>query len=126
VALVGWRPVTLPLENMPEVTPTSITGDLDAFHAQRTVHVAGYGARDSVEKGGPAAAAVELCAALVKRRFASSAGINSSRLVMLVLSRPGLLGAFQPDHPELFGSEDRAPFLIGLGLASVRHLSDGG
>jgi len=42
-----WRSVTLPFEHMPEVTPTSSTDDLSALHAtKRTVHVAGYGARD--------------------------------------------------------------------------------
>ena len=53
----------------------------------------------TIEKGWPAGAAVELGAALVKGRLASRAEINSRRLVMLVLPRPGLLGALRPDHP---------------------------
>ncbi len=55
----------------------------------------------TVEKGWPAGATVELGAAPVKGGLASRAGIDSRRLVMLVLPRPGLLGALRPDHPEL-------------------------
>jgi len=125
VTLVGWRSVTFPLEHMPEVTPASSAGDLCAFHAQSEVDVAGYSARDGVKEGWPAAAAVELCDALVKRRLASRARIDSGRLVMLVLARPSSLGALHPEHPELLGAEDRPPFLLGFGLASVGHLSNG-
>lgn len=46
-----WRFETLPLEHMPEVTPTSGTGDLGALHSQRTVHVARYGAWDGWHDG---------------------------------------------------------------------------
>jgi hypothetical protein len=55
----------------------------------------------TVEEGRPATAALELCAALVKGRIASRAGIDSCCLVMLVLPRPSSLGAFQAEHPEL-------------------------
>jgi len=101
----------------------------------------------TVKESWPAAAAVELCATLVKRRLASRARIDPSRLVMLVLARPSSLGALHPEHPELrvcfasdgepecdelvtqrrthlFGTEDRPPFLLGFGLATVRHLSN--
>jgi len=126
VTFVGWRSETLALEHMTKVTSTSSTSDLDAFHAQRTVYVACHGARDGIEEGWPAAAAVELCVALVERGIASRAGVESSRFVMLVFTRPGSLGALRADHPELLGSEDGAPFFLGLGLAIVgRHLSNG-
>jgi hypothetical protein len=55
----------------------------------------------TVEKGLPAAAAVEICATLVKGLLASRAGIDSRRLVMLVLPGPGSLGVLQLERPEL-------------------------
>lgn len=55
----------------------------------------------TVEEGWPATATFELCGALVKRHIAGRAGIDSSRLVMLVLPRPSSLSAFQAKHPEL-------------------------
>jgi len=124
VTLVGWRSVTFPLEHMAKVPPTSSAGDLRALHAQRHVDVAGHSARDGVKEGWPAAAAVELCATLVKRRLASRARIDPGRLVVLVLARPSSLGALHPEHLELLGTEDRPPFLLGFGLANVRHLSN--
>jgi len=124
VTLVGWCSITFPLEHMPEVTPTSSAGDLRAFHAQRHVDVAGYSARDGVKEGWPAAAAVELCATLVKRRLAGRARIDSGSLVVLVLARPSSLCALHPEHPELLGTEDRPPFLLRFGLANIRHLSN--
>jgi hypothetical protein len=55
----------------------------------------------TVEKGWPAAAAVELGAALVERRLASRAGIDPEVFVVLVLARAGALGAFLTDYSEL-------------------------
>ena len=46
-----WCSVTLPLENMPEVTPTSSTDDLGAFDSSRKVHIASYSARDGWMQG---------------------------------------------------------------------------
>jgi hypothetical protein len=66
----------------------------------------------TVEEGWPAAAAVELCAALVKRRLTSRAGIDSGRLVAFVLPRPRSLGAFQAYHPELHACIRRSRMLI--------------
>lgn len=117
-----------------------------SFNTERKRNIK-KGRKVTVKEGWPAAAAVELCGALVKRRLASRARIDSGRLVILVLARPSSLGALHPDHPELqtcdlrktvldcvggrhdgthlFGAEDRPPFLLGFGLASVGHLSNG-
>ena len=61
----------------------------------------------TVEKGWPAAAAVELGAALVERSLASSAGIDPDIFVMFVLPRSSLLGALQTEHSELRRSHKR-------------------
>jgi hypothetical protein len=109
--------VSLSLEHMAEVTPTSSTGDLRADHTERTVLVAGYSARDgwkklnqlyktvrrmlTIKKGWPAAATIILGVTLVKRCVASCAGVNPSCIVMLVFSRPGRLSTLHSEHPEL-------------------------
>ena len=119
---------------MAKVTSTGSTGDLDAFRPKRTVYVARYSARDgwnddttqhdehthqeeiTVEKCWPAAATVELGAALVKRGVASSAGIDPGRFMMFVLPRARSLGALQAEHPELRARshETESPNVIGL------------
>lgn len=63
----------------------------------------------TVKKGRPATAAVELRAALVKRRLASRASIDPVRIVMLVLARLWSLRALHPEHPKL-----RACFCVRL------------
>ena len=114
-----WVFETLSFEHMAKVTSTGSTGDLDAFRPKRTVYVARYSARDgwnddttqhdehthqediTVEKCWPAAAAVELGAALVKRGVATRAGVDPGRFMMLVLPSARTLGALRTKHPEL-------------------------
>jgi hypothetical protein len=55
----------------------------------------------TVEKGWPAAAAVELGGALVKRGVATCAGVDPERFMMLVLPRARSLCALRTKHPEL-------------------------
>ena len=55
----------------------------------------------TIEKRWPAAAAVELGAALVKRSVATRARVDPSRFMMLVLPRSRTLGALRTKHPEL-------------------------
>jgi len=125
MTLIGWRFETLPFENVSEVTSASRTSDLGTHPAKRAVLMARYGTWEGIEEGWPAGAAVELGAALVKRRVAAGAGIDPCRLVMLILPSPSFLGVLQPENPELLWGEDRLPFLVGLCLG-VRHPSDGG
>jgi hypothetical protein len=88
-----WGFVTFPFEHMTEMTSTSSTGDLGAFHPARAVYVARHSAWDgwqedavnmarphiakriiiTVEERWPAAAAVELGVALVKGGIATRA-----------------------------------------------------
>jgi hypothetical protein len=116
-----WGFVTLPFEHMTEMSSTSSTGDLGAFHPTRAVYVARHSAWDgwqedavnmarpyiakriiiTVEKRWPAAAAVELGVALVKGGIATRAGVNPGRFMMLVLPRARTLGALRTKHPEL-------------------------
>ena len=106
---------------MAEMTSTSSTGDLGAFHPESAVYVARYSAWDgwqedtvnmarshiakgifiTIEKRWPTAAAVELGVALVKRRVATRAGVDPGRFMMLVLPRARTLGALRTKHPEL-------------------------
>ncbi len=104
------------------MTSTSSTADSGTLHSERTVYVARNSARDgwhedtsqnmarphvekrktsTVEKAWPPTATVELGATLVKRRVASSAGIDPGRVIILVLPRARSLGALQTEHPEL-------------------------
>ena len=76
-----------------------------ARHGDQSVSAAGHTHLEermiTVKKGWPAAAAVELGAALVERRLAGRAGIDPNVFVVLVLARAGALGAFLTDHSEL-------------------------
>jgi len=124
VSLISWRLVSLPLEYMPQVSPTGSTGDLNAGHAQRRVFMTGYGTGDGVVEGWPAAAAVKLGIALVEWGVTSCAGVYACGLVVLVLSRPRTLGALLAEHSELLWGEDRTPFFVRLGLAIIGHCAD--
>lgn len=106
---------------MTEMTSTSSTGDLGAFHPERAVYVARHSAWDgwhedtvntarphitkriiiTIKKRWPAAAAVELGVALVNRGVATRTGVDPGRFMMLVLPRARTLGALQTKHPEL-------------------------
>ena len=106
---------------MAEMTSTSSTSDLGAFHPESAVYVTRHSAWDgwqedavnmarphlakgiiiTVEKCWPAAAAVELGVALVKRGVATRAGVDSDPFMMLVLPRATRLGALRTKHPEL-------------------------
>ncbi len=55
----------------------------------------------TIEKRWPAAATVELGAALVKRGVATRAGVDPGRFMMLVLPSARTLGALRTKHPEL-------------------------
>lgn len=116
-----WVFEALPFKHMSEVASASSTGDLGAFHPARAVYVARHRAWDgwqedivnmarpyiakriiiTIEKGWPAAAAVELGVALVKRGIATRAGVDPCRFIMLVLPRARTLGALRTKHPEL-------------------------
>jgi hypothetical protein len=64
----------------------------------------------TIEKGWPAAAAVELGGALVERRLASRAGIYPDVFVVLVLARAGSLGALHTYYSELHAlASERSP-----------------
>jgi hypothetical protein len=119
--VLTWVFVTLPFEHMAEMTSASSAGDLGAFNPESAVYVARHSAWDgwqedtvnmarphiakriiiTVEKRWPAAAAVELGGALVKRGVATHAGVDPDRFMMLVLPRATRLGALRTKHPEL-------------------------
>ena len=119
--VLTWVFETLPFEHMAEMTSTSSTSDLGALHPESAVYVARHSAWDgwqedtvnmarphnakriiiTVEKCWPAAAAVELGVALVKRGIATRAGVDSDPFMMLVLPRATRLGALRTKHPEL-------------------------
>jgi len=119
--VLTWGFVTFPSEHMAEMASTCSTGDLGAFPPERAVYVARHSAWDSwqedtvnmaklrvvkrfiftIEKRRPAAAAVELGVALVKRGVATRAGVDPDSFMMLVLSRARILGALRTKNPEL-------------------------
>lgn len=63
--LVGGSRITLPLEDVTQVTSTVRADDLGARHAPGSVCMTGDGARDIVKVCGPAATRLELLACLV-------------------------------------------------------------
>lgn len=120
--VLTWCFETLPFEHMTEMTSTSSTGDLGAFHPEGAVYVARHSAWDgwqmktlsacrdqtsrkgiiiTIEKRWPATAAVELGVALVKRGVATRACVDPVCFMLLVLPRAGTLGALRTKHPEL-------------------------
>lgn len=102
MALVGRGGEALALEDVPQVAAAVVADDLDALHEHAVVLEALDGARDAVEVGGPAAAAVELVRRLVQGRVAPGARVHARRGGVLVeLAGPGGLGALLPEDPEL-------------------------
>lgn len=73
VPLIDRVPKLFPLEHMPQVAAAIGAHNLGARHKHRLVLVSLDGAGDRVEKGGPAAARVELCFRGVERGVACGA-----------------------------------------------------
>lgn len=71
--LVRRRRVPLPFEHVAQMPPAFRADDLRARHAERAVGVAGDGAGEGVEVGGPAAAGFELVRGAVEGRVAGGA-----------------------------------------------------
>lgn len=63
---------------MAQVPAAAGADDLGARHAERAVRVAGHGAGEGVEVGGPAAAGLELVRGAVEGRGAGGAGLDGS------------------------------------------------
>lgn len=63
---------------MAQVPAAAGADDLRARHAERAVRVAGHGAGEGVEVGGPAAAGLELVRGAVEGRGAGGAGLDGS------------------------------------------------
>ena len=76
--LIRRRRVPLPLEHVAQVAPAPAAGDLRPRHAEGGVGVAGDGAGDGVEVGGPAAAGFELVRRAVEGRVAGGAFLHQS------------------------------------------------
>lgn len=79
--LVRRRRVPLPLEHVAQVPAALGADDLRARHAERAVGVAGDGAGEGVEVGGPAAAGFELVRGAVERGGAGGAGLRVDELM---------------------------------------------
>lgn len=94
--------VALALEHMPQMAAAIAAHDLRPLHPKRPVRVAGDGAGDGVEEGGPAAAGLEFLVGAVEGRLAGGAGVEALGGVVLVeFAGEGGFGAFLADDPEL-------------------------
>ena len=135
-----WRSVTFAPKHVLEVTQRQYRRPR-AFHAQRMVDVAGYGAWDGLsrnlvqhnkktscrkviftEKGWIAAAAVELCVS----DAASRAGIGSESLVMIVFALPTSFVALPSGHraPRVYDkAEANMTSHAGVRTANIRPSS---
>lgn len=101
--LIRRRRIPLALEHMSQMTPAVGAQDLGALHAERAVGVAGDGARDAVEVGGPAATRFELVGGAVERGGAGGAGVGArGGGVLVVDAGVGGFGAFFAEDAELF------------------------
>lgn len=101
--LIRRRRVSLALEHVAQMAAAVAAHDLGALHAERAVGVAGDGAGDGVEEGGPAAAGLELLVGGVEGRLAGGARVDAlARVVLVVLAAEGRLGALLADDAELF------------------------
>lgn len=88
MSLICWCWEPLALEDMPEVTATVGADNLSPQHAQGSILVSCYSARDAVKIGGPSATRFELVICPVERRMAPSARIDSLfRIVFVKFSR---------------------------------------
>ena len=71
--LVRRRRVPLPLEHVAQMPAAAAAGDFGAGHAEGGVGVAGHGAGEGVEVGGPAAAGFALVGRAVEGGVAGGA-----------------------------------------------------
>lgn len=121
--LVRRRRVAFPLEHVAQVAPAPAAGDFGARHAERGVGVAGDGAGEGVEVGGPAAAGFELVRRAVEGRVAGGAFIGPlAGHVLVVLADVRRLGALAPDDAELLRRQHGLPFVLALLDRVVRHV----
>lgn len=84
VSLIRRRGESFALEYVTKVATAVGANDFGPGHAESTVFMSSYSARDAVEVSRPSAAGFELVIGLVERRIASSAGIHSFFRVVLV------------------------------------------
>jgi hypothetical protein len=102
VTLVSRSGVSLALEDVTEMATTVGADNLSTLHAEGAVGVSGYGTRDSIEEGRPAAARLELVVSLVERSLAASTGVDTLRGHVLVkVAAVGRLGALVTEDAEL-------------------------
>jgi hypothetical protein len=101
--LICRRTISLPLENMPQVSSTVTAHNLRPLHAERAVCVSRHRAGDVVEVRGPAAAGLELVVRLVEGGVAGGAGVDAFfGRVLVVFAREGGFGAFFAENAKLF------------------------
>jgi len=124
--LISRRRVSLPLENMPQMSPTIAAHDLRPRHPEGAVRMPRHRPRDTVEIRRPATPAFELVRSFVERRIARGAGVHArGGHVLIVFAREGRLGAFLAEDAELFFVQNSLPLIIAL-LHRVRHVSGSG
>jgi len=128
VALVGGGVKTLALEHVAKVA--SAVGAHNLNPATVGVRQLSHGSRDGVEKGGPAAAAVELLLGGIQRGVARGAVVGTLvGIVLVVLAGPGPLGTFLAKDAKLFLAQLGAPLRVrdvDLGRERVRHVCESG
>lgn len=126
VSLVRRRRVPFSLKHMPQMPSALRTHNLRPAHPEAAIRMPLHRSGDGVKERRPPAPALKLMRGPVKRRVAGRACVDAlGRHVLVEFTRVGRLGAFFADDAELFGTEDRAPFIVGL-LDWVGHVSGRG
>ena len=102
----------LPLENMPQMTPTSITNNLNPMSIR--IHIPPNRSWDRIKKCRPSTSTRELGIGSVEGCVTGGTGVNAWCGVLVVFARVGAFGTLLAEDSELVGREDGTPFLVGL------------
>ena len=99
---------SLALEDVPQMSTTVVAYDLRPLHSPAVVDSLTHSAWNGVPEGGPAAPRVEFMVGLVEGRVATSAGVDASGgVVLIVFARMRRFGPLLTENTELIYGDVR-------------------
>lgn len=102
MTLVSRGRISLSLEDVTKVSTTVGANNLSTLHTKGTVDMSGHSTRNSIEKGRPTAARLELVVCLVEGSFTAGAGVDTlGGHVLVKVAAVGGLGALFAEDAEL-------------------------